>query len=58
MLNSKVTIKNLDSTNASKFGFYADTSLGAINVVGPKKFKYNPAGPNPQFVDEFEVKIV
>ena len=53
------TITNLDSTNpASKFGFYADTSLGAINVIGPTKFKYNAALPTPQGLDDFEVKIV
>ena len=54
-----VTITNLDSTNsASKFGFYADTSLGAINVIGPTKFKYNAALPTPQGLGDFEVRIV
>jgi hypothetical protein len=54
-----VTIKNLDSTNsASKFGFYADSSLGAINVIGPTKFKYNAALSTPQGIGDFEVKIV
>jgi hypothetical protein len=54
-----VTIKNLDSTNAaSKFGFYAHSSLGAINVIGPTKFKYNAALPSPQGIGDFEVKIV
>jgi Calx-beta domain/Bacterial Ig-like domain len=54
-----VTIKNLDSTNsASKFGFYAHASLGAINVLGPTKFKYNAALPTPQGIGDFEVKIV
>ena len=54
-----VTIASLDSTNASnKFGFYADTSLGSIKVLGPTKFKYNPALPTPQGIDDFEIKIV
>jgi hypothetical protein len=54
-----VTLTSLDSTNpASPFGFYADTSLGALSVRGPSKWKYNPALPTPQGVDDFEVKIV
>jgi probable HAF family extracellular repeat protein len=54
-----VTIKSLDSTNsANKFGFYADTSLGAINVIGPTKFKYNSKLPTPQGIGDFELKLV
>ena len=54
-----VTIASLDSTNpANKFGFYADTSFGSIKIVGQTKFKYNPALPTPQGIDDFEIKIV
>ena len=54
-----VTITNLDSTNSSnKFGFYADTSLGAITVTGPTKFKYIAELQAPQGVGDFEVRIV
>ena len=56
---NSVTVANLDSTNsAGHFGFYADRSLGAINVVGPTKFKYNAALSTPQGLDDFEVRIV
>jgi hypothetical protein len=54
-----VTITNLDSTNsANKFGFYAGASLGAINVLGPTKFRYDSSLPTPQMLGDFEVKIV
>ena len=57
------TIAGLDASNAGKkFGFYAKTSLGtklgSIKVVGPTTFKYDPALPTPQGVDDFEVSIV
>jgi hypothetical protein len=54
-----VTIAGLVSTNpTSKFGFYADASLGAITVLGPTRFEYDPNLPTPQGVDDFEVKLV
>ncbi len=54
-----VTIANLNPDNpASKFGFYANESLGAITVKGPTKFKYNAALPRPQGIGDFEVMIV
>ncbi len=54
-----VTIANLNPDNpASKFGFYANESLGAITVKGPTKFKYNAALPTPQGIGDFKVEIV
>jgi hypothetical protein len=54
-----VTISSVDSTNpAGTFGFYADTSLGAISVISPTRWKYNPAQATPQGVGDFEVKVV
>jgi hypothetical protein len=54
-----VSINNLDSTNAGKkFGFYAKSSLGAISVIGPTNFKYNPGLPTPQGQGDFEVELV
>jgi hypothetical protein len=54
-----VTITNLHASNSAKpFGFYADTSLGAITVLGPTKFKYDSSILAPQGVGDFEVAIV
>jgi hypothetical protein len=54
-----MTITNLDSDNSdSEFGVYADTSVGAISVVGPTVFKYNPLDSSPQGVDDFWVILV
>jgi hypothetical protein len=54
-----VTLASLDSVgSAGKFGFYAHTSLGAINVIGPAKFKYTAGQPTPCGVGDFEVAIV
>lgn len=53
-----VTLTSLDSTNSDYFGFYADDSLGSISVIGPEKFKYEPALSGPQGVHEFEVMII
>ena len=55
-----VTIANVDETNINDefFGFYAHQSLGTINVMSPTRWHYIPTLPTPQFVGEFEVKIV
>jgi len=51
-------IASLDSTNPSPFGFYADVRLGAITVVSPLKFIYDPTISAPQGIGAFEVAIV
>jgi hypothetical protein len=51
-------INNLDSTNSSPFGFYADASLGVITVISPLRFIYDPTISAPQGVGDFEVAIV
>ena len=51
------TITNLDSTNSANFGFYAG-SVGALSVIGPTKFKFDPTLSARQGVDDFEVMIV
>lgn len=53
-----VTITNLDSTNPANFGFYADTSVAALKVVGPTPFTYDPTFSGWQGVDDFEVLVV
>ena len=53
-----VTITNLDITNPTPFGFYADTSLGSITVIGPIPFKYDRTILAPQGIGDFEVMIV
>ncbi len=53
-----VALASLDSTNATYFGFYADSSLGSINVTGPTPFKYIPELSGLQGVNDFEVMIV
>jgi hypothetical protein len=54
-----VTITDLDSADpAGPFGFYAHASLGAVTVVGPTKWKYDPARPTPQGLGDFVVQVV
>ncbi|HEX3150424.1 MAG TPA: choice-of-anchor Q domain-containing protein [Gemmataceae bacterium] len=54
-----VTLTSLDSTNGNnEFGFYADTAVGSLKVVGPTAFKYDPKNPAPQGPDDFKVRIV
>jgi Calx-beta domain/Bacterial Ig-like domain len=54
-----VVLTSLDSTNGTdKFGFYADTSLGSVKVIGPTAFKYDPNNPATQGIGDFEVRIV
>ena len=54
-----VSLSSLDSTNdGTKFGFYADTSLGSVKVRGLLPFSYNATLPTPQGTGDFEVRIV
>jgi hypothetical protein len=54
-----VTLRSVDADNADdEFGFYADTSVGNFNVIGPTKFKFNPTLPPLQGIGDFEVMIV
>ena len=51
-------ITNLVSTNPADFGFYADVSVGALRVIGPTSFRYDPTLSAWQGVDDFEVRVV
>jgi hypothetical protein len=54
-----VSIASLDASDpAGHFGFYAHASLGAITVIGPTRWTYNPSRSTPQGLGDFEVDIV